>query len=64
MAGATQMVRRWDIVGELTTDTLEPFDEVLRQIGKARRGSYRGLMAKSISTSLTKLVVTFMPPAE
>ena len=32
--------------------------------GPARRGSYRGLMAKSISTSLTKLVVTFMPPAE
>ena len=25
---------------------------------------YLGLMAKSISTSLTKLVVTFIPPAE
>jgi DNA-binding Lrp family transcriptional regulator len=27
---------RWDIVAELATDTLEQFDEVLRQIGKVR----------------------------
>jgi DNA-binding Lrp family transcriptional regulator len=27
---------RWDIVAELATDTLEQFDELLRQIGKVR----------------------------
>lgn len=27
---------RWDIVAEIATDTLEQFDEVLRQIGKVR----------------------------
>ncbi|MBA3916947.1 MAG: AsnC family transcriptional regulator [Gemmatimonas sp.] len=27
---------RWDIVAELATDTLQEFDEVLRQIGKVR----------------------------
>lgn len=27
---------RWDIVAELATDTLEQFDEVLRQIGKVK----------------------------
>ncbi len=27
---------RWDIVAELATDTLQEFDEVLRQIGKVK----------------------------
>ena len=27
---------RWDIVAELATDTLEQFDDVLRQIGKVK----------------------------
>lgn len=27
---------RWDIVAELATDTLQEFDEVLRQVGKVR----------------------------
>lgn len=27
---------RWDIVAELATDTLQAFDEVLRQIGKVK----------------------------